>query len=229
MTVQKAIRELPQYAEAELPPPQPSAPPIRHRIMTKEEFERRYGLLLILAAAFTIYTVLLSAWVTNRTEKRVWEEAGEHYADELQAYKDQQAYDRSAEYFLSGEASREAAMNQDAEAMSRDGGVWKTEAAFKAYCWNVVMRKLSPLYPNSIKEVLEDPGQFDYHQTEGAYSAEKFQWAKEVLEQAESGKLPARLTPQHLWQEMKDGGKDCVLHTSYNFYTGNDDPWWYLG
>ena len=147
----------------------------------------------------------------------------------MQEYRDKLQQEKAAEFFLSGEASREAARNQDAMALAMDGGVWKTESAFKAYCWNVVIRSMSSQFPGSIREVLEQPGQYAFHQTEGTYSTEKFEWALEVLLQAETGRLPAYLTAEHVYLEMRDGGNDCVLHTEYDKNKTTDDPWRYRG
>ena len=48
-----------------------------------ERFKRRYGLLVIGAALFTVYTVALSAGVAHRTEKRVTEEVTERVTKEV--------------------------------------------------------------------------------------------------------------------------------------------------
>ena len=58
--------------------------------MNRESFLRRYGILLILTAAFTIYTILLSSWVSWRTEKRVHAE--------MDAAYEQRVEQRIAEY-----------------------------------------------------------------------------------------------------------------------------------
>lgn len=201
----------------------------RHRSCEwKDRFFKRYGLLLVGACLFTLYTLILSWSVHALTVRDVRKEMAIEYSAQLEAYKKQEAERIQAEYFMSGDASREAAINQDAMELAKDSGVWKNENAFKCYCWNVVVRKMSPLYPSSIQSCLSQDGQYDFYDTKGVYTEEKFEWAKSVLEQAESGKLPSFLTVGHLYLEMKDGGADCVLHTSFE-KNGADDPWRYRG
>jgi len=217
MPKKNTMMNLPPYQWKDLP-----AQPARHKWMTrKERFVKRYGILLIGAAVFTIYTILLSAAVYDRAEETVRKNVEAEIAQKQQM-------ETGAANFLSDEASKENAFLLDAEALARDSGVWKTEEAFKAYCWNAIVRTWRADYPNSVQAVLEQPGQYDYHSKSGPYSTEKLEWAKEVLAEMEAGKLPRYLTMEHQYLEMRDGGSDCVLHTCWEFNTMNDDPWRYL-
>lgn len=211
MTMQNAIRELPKYSEAELPPPTP----IRHKIMTKQEFERRYGLLLILAAAFTIYSVLLSAWVSGITEKRVKAEMAEHYAAELQAYKDQQAYDRSAEYFLSGEASREAAINQAVDAVAGVISKLNTDAQKLTEAACMLARVMNSAYPNSFEEVANQPQQWMFYDgSDKTFSQHDRDLADQIVRPyMESGIIPNGLTAEMVYGAWSQN--DFVLRDSY--------------
>ena len=212
MTMQNAIRELPQYSEAELPPPQT---PIRHRIISKEEFERRYGLLLILAAVFTIYSVLLSAWVSGTTEKRVKAEMAEHYAAELQAYKDQQAYDRSAEYFLSGEASREAAVNQATDAVAAVISKLSTDSQKLTEAACMLARVMNSAYPNSFEEVANQPQQWMFYDgSDKTFSQHDRDLADQIVRPyMESGIIPNGLTAEMVYGAWSQN--DFVLRDSY--------------
>ena len=215
---EKAIRTLPTYEWRE----DPIEPPRHRRAARRDCFLRRYGILLMLLAAFTIYTILLSAYVHHRTEKLMQARYDAMFEEWQEEYT-------ASRYLLTGEASRKAAMEQDAVALAHDGGVWKTEEAFKAYCWNAVVRMKRPDYPNSIPEVLAQTGQYAFHSPGGAYEEKKFNWAMEVLEQAYTDKLPAYLTLEHQFLEMRDGGSDCILHTNWQFNTSGDDPWRWRG
>ena len=131
------------------------------------------------------------------------------------------------EYESSGQKAKDDARKANAIMLAKDSGIWKNEAAFKTHCWNVILRVKSPLYPDSIQAVLAQPKQYEYANLDAdTYQTEKVQWATEVLEQAETGQLPAYLTLNHLFEEMRNGGTDCVLHTDYD-RGPNDDPWRY--
>ena len=106
----------------------------------------------------------------------------------------------------SGQKAKDDARKADAIALAKDSGIWKNEAAFKTHCWNVILRVKSPLYPDSIESVLAQPKQYEYANLDAdTYQTEKVQWATEVLEQAETGQLPAYLTLYHLFEEKRNG------------------------
>lgn len=214
----KAITNLPIYHWRD----EPAEPPRHARHARRECFLRRYGIMLGFMALFTIYTIVLSAAVYFHAEKVVKSQYESKLGDWQQEYIAEQ-------YLLTGEASREAAIDREAVALAHDGGVWKTEAAFKAYCWNVVVRSKRADYPNSVQEVLAQTGQYAFYDPDGAYGEQKFKWAREVIEQAYTDKLPAYLTLEHQFLEMRNGGEDCILHTSWQFNTMNDDPWRWRG
>ena len=131
------------------------------------------------------------------------------------------------EYVASGQKAKDDARKANAIMLAKDSGIWKNEAAFKTHCWNVILRVKSPLYPDSVQAVLAQPKQYEYASLDAdTYQTEKVQWATEVLEQAETGQLPAYLTLYHLFEEMRNGGTDCVLHTDYD-RGPSDDPWRY--
>ena len=131
------------------------------------------------------------------------------------------------EYVSSGQKAKDEARKANAIMLAKDSGIWKNEAAFKTHCWNVILRVKSPLYPDSIQAVLAQPKQYDYANLDAdTYQTEKYQWAMEVIEQSETGQLPAYLTLYHLFEEMRNGGADCVLHTDIDRGPG-DDPWRY--
>lgn len=131
------------------------------------------------------------------------------------------------EYVSSGQKAIDDARMANAIMLAKDGGIWKNEAAFKTHCWNVLLRVKSSKYPDRIQAVLAQPKQYEYADLDAStYQTEKYQWALEVLEQDETGRLPAYLTLYHLFEEMRNGGTDCVLHTDYD-RGPSDDPWRY--
>jgi len=215
---EKAIKSLPTYHWRD----EPFQPPKHRAEVRRERFLRRYGIILILAACFTIYTILLS-WIVHY---RAMSLAKEQYENEFEAWKQEYIAEN---FFLTGEASRAAAIEQDAVTAAHDGGVWTTEKAYKTYCWNVEVRKRRADYPNSVQDVLQQTGQYAFHDPDGTYNSDKLDWGREVFQEAYSGALPQGLTLEHQFLEMRNNGAVCVLHTSYDFYTSKDDPWSYPG
>ena len=219
---EKSIKTLPTYKWHD----EPFQPPRLKVQISAERFLKRYGIMLGLMALFTVYTIVLSASVYSHAMKVAERKHESQMAAQQEEWQKQYT---SQTYLLTGEASREAAMDRDAISLAHDGGVWKTEAAFKAYAWNVVVRSKRADYPNSVQEVLAQTGQYAFYDPDGAYGEQKYKWAREVVEQAYTDRLPAYLTLEHQFLEMRNGGEDCILHTSWNFNTMSDDPWRWRG
>ena len=227
MTKESAIRELPIYAETELPTPQV---PIRHRIMSKQEFERRYGLLLLLAAAFTIYSVLLSAWVSHRTELRVRDEVAAEMRADFQGYLDQMAEDQRASQFLSGDASFEAAVVAFADqfdelianyaidyGLNRDG--------LYTIGWTYVARcaKASSEFGKTPEEIISKPGAWEGNVIGHAVRDQDTAIAQDIAREYLSGHYPDNWTPDMTFGNREAGGGFVARN---QFITGPNTVYW---
>ena len=194
----------------------PPKPPVRHRVITaKERFARRYGILLILAAAFTIYTVILSAYVNYRAEKRVRAEVEAEYAQQLQAHKDQMAQEQAAERFLSGDASREAFINQEADAVAAVISKLATDDQKRTEASCMLARVMNPAYPGTFQEVSEQAQQWPlYDGSDKTFSQHDREIADSIVRPyIESGIIPNGLTADMIYAAWSPS--DLVLRDSY--------------
>ena len=183
--------------------------------MNRETFLRRYGILLIAAAAFTIYTILLSGWVSWKTEKRIRDELESAYEQSLAEYHDQRQQEQAAQYFLSGEASREAFINQEIDAVAPVIARLSTDAqkATEASC--MLARVMSPNYPNSFREVAAQPQQWMFYDgKDNTFSAHDREIAERIVRPyLESGIIPNGLTAEMVYGSWSTN--DFVLRDHY--------------
>jgi len=229
MEINRARELAPIYAETyDWRPPEGQTQARRIRMeIDYDRLKKRYGIALICMfvwAASMMVGCCLTGWIVHRnTEKAVHELYSADMA-ELAELRQEKEYQERANFLSAQQIGVEEIQNNAIE-LSKDNGMWKTEAAFKTYCWNVVIRKNSQFYPNSIIDVLSQPAQYEYYDHNATtYNSEKVEWATEVLEQAKTGKLPAYLTLNHVMLTVRDGGNDCVLNTEKG-----DDPWRWKG
>ena len=199
-----------------------------HLTMDKKTFVRRYGIAIIAAALFTLYSVLLSAYVDYKTEKRVREECAVEYAAMLEAHKEEQAQAQAAEYFLSGEASREAFFNQEIDAVAVVIAKLNTDAqkASEAAC--MIARHMNPAYPNSFKEIAEQPQQWPlYDGKDKTFSTHDREIAEGIIRPyLESGIIPNGLTADMVYGAWSTN--DFILRDSYE-NTAGMTTWRYAG
>ena len=200
--------------------------------MNRESFLRRYGILLILAAGFTIYTILLSSWVSWRTEKRVHAEMNAAYEQRVEQriadYHEQKQQEQAAEYFLSGEASREAFINQEIDAVAPVIAKLSTDAQKYTEASCMLARVMNPSYPGSFQEVAKQAKQWMFYDgTDNSFSAHDREIAENIVRPyLESGIIPNGLTAEMVYGSWSTN--DFVLRDNYEG-SGTMNTWRYAG
>lgn len=179
MIDEKAMSLIPTYAQTKIPHREEATETMFARLMNhaaeriRVSFRRKWGILIIGAALFTIYTVILSASVAHRTEIRVRQEMAGEAAAAVEQYKaEQDKKEKDAEEeqkkagFLTGEASQQNYINMLAGTLSEhvaslrmERGV--TAAGAETYAWVDLARFASGLYGSTLEEVLSDPKQIE--------------------------------------------------------------------
>ena len=181
----------------------------------KDRFFKRYGLLLVGACLFTLYTLVLSWSVHALTVRDVRKEMAIEYASQLEQYKKQEAERIQAEYFMSGDASREAAINQEVDAVAAVISKLSTDAQKLTEASCMLARVMNPSYPNSFKEVASQDSQWMFYDgSDKTFSEHDRQLAESVVRPfMEQGVVPNSLTSAMVYGEWTPS--DFVLRDSY--------------
>ena len=203
---------------------------VHRREAEMDRLKKRYGIALIglfvWAASMMVGCCLTGVIVRHQTEKRVRAEEAKHYEQMLADYHEQRQQEQAAQYFLSGEASREAAINQEVEAVAPVIARLSTDAqkATEASC--MLARVMNPSYPNSFKEVAEQPQQWMFYDgSDKTYSDHDREIAESIVRPyMESGKIPNGLTADMVYGAWSQN--DFVLRDSYQ-NTGTMHTWRY--
>ena len=229
MDKQRAIHEMPIYAGAiqildEEPGMPEFAQPSRRmrREHRKDRFLRDHGIGLIVMFLWgitIIAAVIITSVIVRNNAMQDLETAKAEAVDEYIAKK---AKETQAEYFKSGEASREAAKNQDVDMLARWMSFFQTDQAKMSFGGNVLVRCLSTVYPDDIRSVLTEPKQFDFGNESLVASARDQELAGIIWEKINQRILPAGLTMDHLYGEVRDGGKDYVVRNTYEITPRTD-------
>ena len=205
---------------------------VHRREAEMDRLKKRYGIALIglfvWAASMMVGCCMTGVIVRHQTEKRVRAEEAKHYEQMLADYHEQRQQEQAAQYFLSGEASREAAINQEVEAVAPVIARLSTDAqkATEAAC--MLARVMNPSYPNSFKEVAEQPQQWMFYDgSDKTYSDHDREIAESIVRPyMESGKIPNGLTADMVYGAWSQN--DFVLRDSYQ-NTGTMHTWRYQG
>lgn len=206
--------ELPKYENPGLKDREPVKR--RRPVWDAESFKKRYGIFLIMAAAFALYTVILSGVVEHRTEERVRQEAAIEYASMLEKYKAEQREQEQASYFLSGDASREAFLNQEIDAAARLAAKMGNDTQKGGIICNALARVMSRNYPGTMQEVIAQPQQWMFYSPENKFSTHDREIAEAILRAYYvDGIIPTGLTEEFVYATWSE--TDYVLRNTWDF------------
>lgn len=217
MTTQKSRweAELPSYLAVRIEDEDAKESVPKREFFDVEKFKRDYTIALIVIALFTVWNLAVIGITHWRTEKKVWAEAKVHYAAQLEQYKAEQAEHLQASYFLSGEASREAAINQEIDSVAQVISKLSTDAQKLTEASCMLARVLNPSYPNTFSEVANMPTQWMFFDgSDKTFSEHDRDLASTIVRPyMESGIVPNGLTAQMVYGEWTPN--DFVLRDSY--------------
>lgn len=183
------------------------------------DLKRQYGLLLIGAFILAAYTILICCVTGTIAHHNAWQEAEEQlsaeYAEKLEAYKLEQARAAQATHFLSGEASREAAINQAVDAVAGVISKLATDSQKLTEASCMLARVMSPLYPNSFQEVAAQEQQWMFYDgSDKTFTEHDRELAEKIVRPyMEQGIVPNGLTAQLVYGEWR--ANDFILRTTY--------------
>lgn len=207
-------------------------PPVYYRRTgmkaTLTRLVKKYGIALAIIVFFTLYTSLVK-WVTETTtENRVRGECRVEYTQMLEDYKEWERIQRETAYEMSEEARKEAAINADVEAVAGVIARLSTDQQKLTEAACMLARVMNPLYPNSFKEVVDQPQQWMFYDgTDKTFSMHDRELAEQVIRPyLESGIIPNGLSPNMIYGSWSTN--DFVLRDSFES-NGVMNTWRYQG
>ena len=233
MIDEKAMSLIPTYARTEIPHREEATETMFARLMNhaaeriRVSFRRKWGILIIGAALFTIYTVILSASVAHRTEIRVRQEMAGEAAAAVEQYKAEQARETQKQYFLSGDASREAFINQEIDAAARLAAKMSNDIQKGGIICNALARVMNKAYPGTMAEVIAQPNQWMFYDAETKFSTHDREIAEKILRAYyEDSIVPNGLTEDFVYGSWSES--DYVLRNTWDFGSSTR-TWRYQG
>lgn len=194
----------------------------------KDRFFRDYTILLVglfaWAVSIILFCTVTGAIVRHNDYVDIDKRIEDAKTAAVEEYKSDQARAEQAAHWKSGEASREAAMNQDVDLIARWMSFFKTDRAKMSFGGNVIVRILSPFYPNDVRSVLTEPRQFEFGNENLVADEHDLELAAEIWNMIDKRILPAGMTMDHLYGEVRDGGNDYVVRNEYE-KTAATDYW----
>lgn len=208
-----ATSEMPRFTHEK--PSKKSAARIRLE-MFAERFVKRYGIFLALAFLWTISMIVVATIASHNTEKAVRQEMAIEYASKLEAYKAELREKEQASYFLSGDASREAFLNQEVDAAARLAAKMSNDTQKGGIICNALARTMNKNYPNTMQEVIAQPQQWMLYSPDNKFTTHDREIAESILRAYyEDGIIPNGLTDEFVYATWSE--TDYVLRNTWDF------------
>lgn len=221
MTVENARSMVPMWAVEQIHEEPESRrgqkmPPRMRMEDAKDRFLKKYGIILTCICLWTISLILCSSIVRHTTEREVRQEMAVEYASMLERYKAEQAEQVQASYFLSGDASREAFLNQEIDAAARLAAKMGNDTQKGGIICNALARVMSRNYPGTMQEVIAQPNQWMFYSPENKFSTHDREIAEAILRAYYvDGIIPTGLTEEFVYATWSE--QDYVLRNTWDF------------
>jgi len=230
MTREKAMEELKIWG-AEPLPHQPRREPVKTRMNLRhfltdlsEQALKRYGIAAALLIALLIYGWAIAAWTEHRVTKEVTEAVTLELRGDFQRYLAEQENARMAEGLLAGDASKQAAMEAEADALAKLLYGYRNNSLRdrRTLIWCVLARVDSKAYPNTVEAVVDQAQQWMFYSAENPIRDDDREIALEQLQAWHDGRYPAGVSSDFVYAEWS--AHDIALRNEYQ--TGSMTKYW---
>lgn len=197
--------------------------PLRMRLSLKRErLVKRYGLAVAGILAFTVWSVLICCVTGSVVRKNTVDEMEHQFRARMQAYIDRQEEERMASSLVTGEKSRQAAMDLEAREIARVlyGVRDNSEADLRTCVWCILNRVDNPAYPANVYQVCSQSQQWMGYSPENPVLDNLYKIAHEELESWYAGTRPCDSSLVYLnWTPSKITLRD-------NWNDGSSTTYW---
>ena len=220
------MNELPRYSKAVhiVDEEDPFAEPKRQREpinkcwwqRKKEQLVRDHALTVILMFLWGLSLIGGCCITGTIMYHNAYEVASEEYAVKLEEYKAEQAQAQQAAYFKSGEASREAFLNQEKEAARHLAAGMTSNSQKGGIVCNAIARLMSGQYGGTLQEVINQPQQWMSYDPERKYTEIDIRIADKLVDDYYNGIVPTGLTAAYVYGSWYPDGR-YVLRNTWDF------------
>ena len=189
-----------------------------------EKATKKYGIAAALLAAFLLYGWAIAAWTEHRVTKEVTEAVTIQLRGDFQRYLAEQENARMAAGLVTGDASKQAAMEAEADAIARLLYGYRDNSLRdrRTLIWCVLARTDSPAYPNTVEAVVDQAQQWMFYKPDNPIRDDDRNLALEQLQAWHDGRYPAGISADFVYAEWS--AHDIALRNEYK--TGSTTKYW---
>ena len=202
--------------------------PARHvakkQTIRNTKFFRQYGILMIAVLLFIFWTLLIwfiSSGITkSKVTNTLTHKYDAEYAEKIEAYiqEQEEANKPTEDEYLQRQ------IRSEADCIAKVIGTMSTRQMKLSMLWNILMRVDSPYYPNTVKEVVNQPNQWMFYSDSNPIRNDDVKLAIEQLQFWHEGRYPSNLSSSYVYGEWSE--HDYVLRDTWD-KTSKTNYWRY--
>lgn len=178
------------------------------------KFFKKYGILTIVVLFFIFWTFMIWGISAGVTRSRVTNSLTKKYDLEYEI--------KIGEYMAEIEAANtptedeylQRQIRNEADYLAKAIGTMKTRQMKLSMLWNILMRVDSPYYPDTVKEVVEQPNQWMFYSDSNPKRNDDVNLAIEQLRFWHEGRYPSNLSSSYVYGEWSE--HDYVLRDTWD-------------
>ena len=186
----------------------------KHSGIRDTEFFRSYGILIIAIVLFIFWTLIIWFTASGITKSKVtkdltykyditYEQKFQEYAEQIEI-----ANTPTEDEYLQRQIRNEA------DCIAKAIGMMNTKQMKLSMLWNILMRVDSPYYPNTVKEVVEQPSQWMFYSDSNPIRNNDVNLAIEQLRLWHEGRYPSNLSNKYVYGEWSE--HDYILRDTWD-------------
>jgi hypothetical protein len=177
-------------------------------------FMRKYGILLIVVLSFIFWTLMMWLIASGITKARVTNALTQKYDIEYETRINKYIADLEAANTPTEDEYLQRQIRMEADYLARVIGTMSTKQMKLSMLWNILMRVDSPYYPNTVKEVIEQPDQWMFYNESNPIRQNDVSLAIEQLKLWHDGRYPSNLSSSYVYGEWSE--HDYVLRDTWD-------------
>ena len=177
-------------------------------------FFRKYGILTIAVLLFIFWTFMIWFISAGITKAKVTNFLTQKYDVEYELRINEYVTDFEAAHTPTEDEYLQRQIRAEADYLAKAIGTMSTKQMKLSMLWNILMRVDSPYYPNTVKEVVEQPNQWMFYSDSNPIRNNDVNLAIEQLQFWHEGRYPSNLSSTFVYGEWSE--HDYVLRDTWD-------------
>ena len=192
--------------------------PVKHMVKKQDiretKFFREYGILTIGVLAFIFWTMIVWFVSAHIATAKTTDILTKKYDSEYQIKIEEYIAEVEAANTPTEDEYLQRQIRNEADCIAKAIGTMNTKQMKLSMLWNILMRVDSPYYPNTVKEVVEQPSQWMFYSDSNPIRNNDVNLAIEQLRLWHEGRYPSNLSNKYVYGEWSE--HDYILRDTWD-------------